>query len=240
MNTPWRTRRRSGLRGVLPIVTILLAGLLGACSANELAPGAALQPRGDTGLAVLSLTRSGWRDFDLFVDLKGPGQWAPRPIILRAKSFARDWKGGPEWKTTSVEDPEGRLVVLQLKPGTYRIDRWNGDSQRDGFNGNGYLMYPASPLDMTFDVKPGELTYLGELHFALPDKPNWLANLSTATYRIEIKDQHERDLALLRNKYPHENVGTPRTDLIRFAQAGAPLRYYIQNYTDTDPIYPTP
>jgi hypothetical protein len=223
------------LPGLLPVLlpVLLLGLLLAACTAPEMGPGEPLRPDANSGLAVVSLTRSGWRDFDLLVEVKGQGQWLGRAIVLLAQANGRDWRGGPDWLSTPADAPEGRLVVLRLAPGTYRIERWNGLSARHGFSGGGYHVY--SNVDgLTFTVAPGGVTYVGNLRFEFPAKLNWDAMIVPSTYRIQINDRRERDLALLQGKFPGTDLAAARTELFRFPQVGQPLRYFLINYNDSD------
>jgi hypothetical protein len=214
----------------LPAAWLLAAALLlTGCVASEISPGAELRPTQDAGYAVLSVTRTGWRDFDLRLRLHPDGSLAEHVIVLFENSSARDWTGDATREVTRPEAPEGRLVVLRLDPGTYRIDRWDGTSKRNGFSGDGYDVY-SSTLDITFQVQAGQVTYLGNLNLALPDHLNYQANVMPSTYRIETRLYRERDLALLAGKYPGIEPGAVRDGPIRFEQAGAELRYYVLNY----------
>lgn len=220
-----RLRRRMGAAAVLGVALMALA----ACSAGELKPAASLRAEGDTGIVILSLMRSGMRDFDLFVSLKGPGQWVPRPLVLRAQSRQRDWTPGGQWSTAPTEEPEGRLLALKLPAGSYRIALWTGSSDHGGFHGDGFEIHTEA-LDFSFTVAPGRVTYLGSVHIVLPLELNYLANLGRATYRLEVENRRERDLALARERYADaSNLDAVEGAPVQFAQAGQEIRYFIQN-----------
>jgi len=221
----WQTLRRwLGPALVSAIALVALA----ACSAAELEPAQPLRADSDSGIVILSVTRSGMRDFDLFVWLDGPGDWVPRPIDLRARSQARDWTAGNRWDASPTSEPEGRLVVLKLEPGTYRIDRWSGQSEDGGFHGDGFDIHTA-PLDLSFTVEPGTVSYLGSLHIELPKELDYLANIRVATYRMSVDDQRERDLALARSRFAEGAAVQIATRSPQFALAGQDIRYYIHN-----------
>ena len=221
-----RTRRRGLWQSWPAVFGLALTLLLGACAAAEVQPGEPLLPGSDHGLVVLSLTRTGWRDYDLLLDLKGPGQWLGRPIVIFADGQPHDWRGDETWKTTRPEAPEGRLVVLRLAPGTYRIARWDGNSARDGAYGDGYWMYSAGDLELSFTVEPGSVRYAGNINLALPPRPSFVSGLATGTYTIDVKELRERDLSLLRTRFPGSDTDAMRSVAVTFPQAGQPLRYY--------------
>lgn len=212
----------------------LVVSLVTGCSANEIKQGEAVQPATDEGIVVMSVTRSGRRDFDMHFELSGPGQWVPRPIVMLADSRARDWKGGDDRLVSPGDDPGGRLVVLRLKPGSYRIAHWRGESSSGGLYSDGYLVQ-SGDLAVDFTVQPGTITYVGSLHLQLPDKLDFAANLAPAFYTLEVEDRSSRDLALFRERFPDAGTVQVASRPMEFAQAGQPLRYYLFNYsTDGD------
>jgi len=202
---------------------------LSACSVAVAPVGEPLHADADTGIAVVSVTRTGWRDFDLSLELTGPGMSAPRPIKIFAHSKSRDWTGGPKRDVTPADAPEGRLFALKLAPGTYHVNSWFGTSRNGGDFEEGYQI-SGYDVGLSFTVVPGTITYVGNVNVVLPDKLNYQANLTPSFYRIETGPKAERDLALLRQRYPGTAADAVRTDPIRFAHAGAQLRYYIYNY----------
>lgn len=221
----WAAPLRRALKVGWPLAVALL---LGACAATQVAPGEPLTPGPDAGIVVLSVTRSGWRDFDWSLELKGPDSWVGNPIQVFAHSASRDWKGGPKRNVTPASEPEGRLFVLRLKPGTYRIDHWRGSSRNFGAYEEGYNV-AGSDVGLSFAVRAGAIMYLGNVNLVLPDELNYQANLMPSFYRIETGLKPERDLALLRSKYPGVAANAVQDEPIRFANAGKPLRYYVYN-----------
>ena len=216
----------------------LVAGLVAGCTANEIQQGETVQVGPNEGVVVLSVARSGRRDFDMRFDLNGPGQWAPRPIMMFADSRARDWKGGDDMLTSPGDDPGGRLVVLRLKPGTYRIDHWRGESADGGLYSDGYMVH-SGDVAVDFTVQPGTITYIGSLHLQLPKKLDYTANLAPAFYTMVVEDRSARDLALFRERFPNAGAVQVASRPMEFAQAGQPLRYYLFNYsTDGDKSSP--
>jgi hypothetical protein len=220
---------RRAPRALKPLALLALAALLGACSANEATVGEALRPAPGKGIVVLSVTRTGWRDFDLMLDLKGPGNTLARPILVYARSRSRDWTGGADESVTAPDAPEGRLVALELAPGTYRIDGWSGRSFSGGAWDEGYEV-AGQGLGIQFTVRPGAVDYAGNVNLALPARLNYNANLMPSTYRLEAGPKPERDLAVLRSKYPGTPADAVRSDPLQASHAGVPLRYYVYNY----------
>lgn len=90
----------------------------------------------------------------------------------------------------------GRVYVLRFPAGINQLDHW---SMNDGFNN----FYPEGPLPpLAFEVKPGSVTYLGNLH----GKLRWGQNLFGGNVVVgaitEVRDESARDLELVLQRYP--------------------------------------
>ena len=55
----------------------------------------------------------------------------------------------------------GKLFVIELGPGKYAFDGWHATQ------GSYTSVTPTDPKKFTFEVKSGEVTYIGELEFNL-------------------------------------------------------------------------
>lgn len=114
------------------------------------------------------------------------------------------------------QNPRGRLVYIALAPGQYEITRagfprqtaparpyWtvgkNGiatanNPNHAGLNVASYRSYDAAPFAVTFDIASGQATYLGNLHFVWDE--------ATQTGKVIVRNESQRDLALLRERLP--------------------------------------
>lgn len=221
-------------RGLFTALAFLvLAAALGACAATEVAPGEPVQPGPEEGLVVLSITHSGQRGMDLLVNLEAGAGGTDRTILMPRQARARDWLGAPGLGPTPEADPEGKLLVLRLKPGPYRLHYWKGVSELGGLHGIGFEIHSA-PIEVGFTAAAGRVTYVGNVHLALPDKLNYMANQTPSTYRLELTDRSQRDLARLEARHPGAQAGSVQMQLAQSPQAGTDVRYYIFNYSDSD------
>jgi hypothetical protein len=193
---------------------------------TELQPGEPFSPDAAHALVVLSLSRTGVADFDLLLQLRGVDRSYHRPLWLRARGPSLDW-GGTESRPIPPERPRGRLVAMVLEPGSYEVSGWSGDSQMYGFYGDGYLI--DGPLALPFTVQPGRIVYLGALRLNLPPRPNWLANLGTATYRLQVDNRAESDLSLFRRKFPAVSGEPVTVSLLHAAEPERSWIYYVHN-----------
>jgi hypothetical protein len=220
--------RQGMFRALLAWAVLLPAAgaLLGGCLVTELQPGEPFTPDPAHGVAVLSLSRTGVADFDLLLQVRGVDRFFHRPLLLRARGDSLDW-GDRENRPIPPEAPRGRLAALVLEPGDYEFSGWSGDSQMYGFYGDGYLI--NGPLSLPFTVQPGRIVYVGALRLELPPKPNWLANLGTATYRLRVEDHAARDLALFRSRFPALSGEPVAVALLRPVEPERPPVYYVYN-----------
>lgn len=223
----WAAPLRRALKVRWPL--LLSALLLGACTVGTVQPGTALTTGPNEGIAVFSITRSGDRDFDWWPELRGPGGGAARALVLYSDRRTQDWPGSQNLYHTAADDPVGRLIVLRLAPGTYHISRWRGDAKEGGLWGIGFHVEGVG-LGLSFTVRPGMVTYFGNVNFVFPKQLNYLANISDAPYQVQVSPRPQRDLALLHRKYGVAEQDV-HTDLMR-SQPHGPLRYYVYNIED--------
>jgi hypothetical protein len=96
---------------------------------------------------------------------------------------------------------DGSLIALPLKPGDYELYNWGlyistGISFTD--------IQPAkTPVSLKFTVRPGEITYIGDLHIEPIMGKNFLGISVPAGGNPGISDNSAVDLQLLREKYPN-------------------------------------
>jgi hypothetical protein len=81
------------------------------------------------------------------------------------------------------ENPPGRFVVQRLPVGNYRLL----EIFRTHNNRNDNKIRSVKNLDIYFEIKPGTVSYLGELYFKIID---------CKQYELRINDQQQRDAAM--------------------------------------------
>ncbi|WP_156905425.1 hypothetical protein [Chitinibacter tainanensis] len=164
---------------------IALLAVLTAC-ANLAAPkvnlvqDGQLQPPAGQGIAVLAFTAQSFdRDTaEARLQLDGPAgrQWLQLRLVT-------DFIRAPGQQS----NPSGRLFVLPLPAGEYRLGNIYGSWRRPGnsFDLFGNWENVFVPLDQRFTVRAGEVQYLGEIHLQMNYQ-------STVDYRQDFaRDQYE-------------------------------------------------
>jgi hypothetical protein len=102
------------------------------------------------------------------------------------------------WGSSDFDDGEiqGQVFVLALPAGKHKIDNWQIES--------GFLrIHPKEhPTPLVFDVVPGEIKYVGNLHANLRSGKNILGMTRVANGYPEVRDERNRDISMIDAKYP--------------------------------------
>lgn len=100
------------------------------------------------------------------------------------------------------DDPNrrGRLLAFEVDPGNYNLTKW----KIYAFTGAGHkYIEPKEPKPLPFIVKPGEITYLGNLHVDIIYGENMFGFSIPAGGLSSIDNRADVDLQLLKDKYPN-------------------------------------
>jgi len=200
--------RNSTLTNCKSCLMVLLFGvslpLLNACSfghAKDLDPNQPLLLAPETGLIVGSVTAPKVQHYWDISRFRYRKLDDSKSGVLESASPTTDflWKKGLTVQPggtgpdPGLEDQLGRVFAVELSAGTYEI------YQLDGSKGLLTHMQPAR-----FVVRPGEIRYLGNLHvrYCLY-KPHHRVYRSYVNAGIpSVRDEGQRDLPLLRRKFP--------------------------------------
>ena len=95
---------------------------------------------------------------------------------------------------------KGGLHAIPLEPGTYQLTNWTIFRN----NGLGYShIYPAKPPPpLSFEVKAGVVTYIGDLHFQVSKGRNLLGIPLASGGKPISKDFFARDYSTMKKKFP--------------------------------------
>jgi hypothetical protein len=181
------------------------ASLLAACALQNV-PENATAPRPGRGIAVISLTRTGTVDSELWLMLRPAGGSFRNQVLLDGWRDTRDWsetafvqQGVNRLELADPARPIGRLAVMELPPGEYEFYGWTGDT-RIWPRVTMHYTLAAAGFSVRFTVREGAVTYLGALRLELP--PVLQPLQFRGDYRLQTLQDPERDLAVLRNKFP--------------------------------------
>jgi len=95
------------------------------------------------------------------------------------------------------ETYRGTLFAIEVPAGIHQFDTW---SMHNRVGTNFYPLRPPPPLEFT--VNPGEVVYLGNIHFHASIHENWFGRQFAANPIVEILDEKERDMMLIKKLYP--------------------------------------
>jgi hypothetical protein len=173
--------------------TVIALGALAGCASKSVPKDFSLDAAKESGMVVFSVSH----------DLAG-GRGA------KAISY---FNGGPTEKNghyvfslqdvmgvptgSDFEDSYGRVYALSMPAGHHAVTGWQIT------NGTGLRIIPKeAPTPLGFDLAPGEVKYIGNLHATLATGKNIFRVTIVASGYPEVKDQRERDLPLFEEQFP--------------------------------------
>lgn len=99
-------------------------------------------------------------------------------------------------KKTEISDVQGRLMVVTMAAGEHNLNYWQVEVP------GGRLHPEHQPKPYSFQVKVGEVKYLGNLHMNFASSKNLLGISSVSNAVPEIRHEFSRDKALFEQRYP--------------------------------------
>lgn len=175
-----------------PLVACLSTALLLGCAGPQVAKDATPESTKDRGIVVVSVTHdaeTGRRASAQFVIDKASGQFETR--LLRS---VEQVMGIP--KGSDFDEERGRVYVMDVEPGVHSVDSWQsaGDSVR--------IAPRNAPAPLRFEVKAGEVVYIGNLNLNHTTGRNLFGMSVVAGALPEVRDRSELDLAIAERKAP--------------------------------------
>lgn len=161
------------MRKFVLLLCVLVIG--NACAVKNVDESYRLESVSDTGLIVFSLSVTG--SDSVYLAYRKIGTEEQGEIYVDSYGLT-GFRANDDW-----EDPVGRLVYIELGTGEYEFYGWH--PKYCGWD------YECAPLyePIRFSVKQGAAYYLGNIHFSVLRYDR--------AYKYEIKDEFERDIALL-------------------------------------------
>lgn len=179
------------LRSLLMLAVAV--GALGACASKSVPKDFSLDAAKGEGMAVFSVSHdhAGGRGAKAIVYLNGGPTGENGHYVFSLQ----DVMGVPTG--SDFEDAYGRLYALSLPAGHHRFSGWQIS------NGTGMRIYPKeAPASLEFDLAPGAIKYLGNLHAHLMTGKNIFRVTTVGNGYLEVRDQRERDLPLFEEQFP--------------------------------------
>ncbi|WP_034351404.1 hypothetical protein [Herbaspirillum sp. GW103] len=173
----------------------LLVLLLTACAASNVDRDFSLENNPDQGIVIASVSfdRAGSRNSQamFYLDEGIPG--APVP--------ARRLEALPEHATirmgSQFKDSYGQVLAISLPAGRHTISSWRL------VRSAAYSLSPSEKMPpLEFHVAAGKVQYIGNLHLNLVEGKNMLGLRMVADASPEIRDRQDRDLPIIKKKYP--------------------------------------
>jgi len=180
---------------LLRCLLILAVGLgaLGACASKSVPKEFSLDPAKGEGIAVFSVSHdlAGGRGSKAIFYFNGGPTGENGHYVFSLQ----DVLGVPTG--SDFEDSYGRVYALALPAGHHAVTGWQIS------NGTGLrLTSKGAPPPLGFDLSPGEIKYLGNLHAHLVTGKNIFRVTIVGDGRPEVRDQRDRDLPLFEEQFP--------------------------------------
>lgn len=191
----------SRIQSLFGIPVILGMLLTGCASTGNIDPKYDLSAKRDAGIVLFSVTHDKYQgpfgslggglvlDVHIRDAIKTtllPSAFSSDPGSLRA--------------TTPFETVWGRYFVREYPAGRYEFTGWDFTE----FNSFGSRTYKPKelPLPLAFDVRPGDVIYVGNVHGSLSLGNNLLGVPVVVDVDPLIRNEAERDLPLIQKEYP--------------------------------------
>jgi len=185
------TIRKTEMKNII-VTTFMLVILVGCSRQFNIEPEALIEK--SEGILMASITKSSMTPSTVahitYEKIDGGGT-----LSVSTKSFdlIDDYE---------KVDKSGQLVVIESEPGDYQLTGWQLNAS------SGYVNTTITPKDtpepLSFTIKPGVITYIGNLHVKTTKfSKNMLGHHMVTGASISITDEQEEDKKVLYDKYPN-------------------------------------
>ncbi len=174
---------------ILTLICLLLSG----CLIGNVKQGPIDTTNTKTGIVVLSVSQTnGWfKDVRSIVYINGPKEghiMSRNELIPTSHIYTR----------SDFSDSMGKLNVLELPIGKYALVNWSVSSSYFKFTAT----EDSQPTPIEFEVRAGEIVYLGNIHFQLIEGSNVIGIPGLADIELPIiSNKFERDIAIFNDRY---------------------------------------
>ncbi|WP_137919926.1 hypothetical protein [Hydrogenophaga sp. 2FB] len=207
------------------LLAVVALGVLAGCASKSVPKDFSLDAAKGSGMVVFSVSHdlAGGRGAKAIFYFNG----GPTATNGHYVFSLQDVMGVPTG--SDFEDSYGRLYALSLPADHHAVTGWqitNGTGLR--------ITSKAEPVPLGFDLAPGEVKYIGNLHAALATGKNIFRVTIVGNGYPEVKDQRERDLSLFEEQFPQfkgravigllkQGPWVPDTETVRRLQPQPPV-----------------
>lgn len=184
----------------ISLIVVVLIAVCG-CATKNINKEFSFSDNNQTGLVIGSVTQdwkkgANWANTFYYIESNDESNKQYR-IEVRKERMGGFGYG---YQASEFPDMNGRIFAIELPVGTYSLYSWRVK------NGTGAYINPKEPPPaISFEVKHGEVLYLGNVHMHMDTGKNFVGFSITAGALPEIKNKSERDLAAFRKNFPNLN-----------------------------------
>jgi hypothetical protein len=180
------------LRSPGSLAAVLLSFVLWGCAGPQVSKEATPEAIQGRGVVIVSVTHdadTGRRSkAHFFIDQQSK-QFETR-VVRSVEEVLMITKG------SDFDDVHGRVYVLDVEPGMHSVDAWQSAGQA-------VRIAPRSaPRPLGFEVKAGEVVYIGNLNLNHSFGRNLLGISVVASAQPEVRDRRDLDLSIAEAKVP--------------------------------------
>jgi len=178
-------------------ILLLLSNLIG-CSTNSIKEDFKFDSAGSDGIAVFSVSHDNYKNSignNLKVIFYMNGKRSNknyRQLESTEEVFFGGWN-----KKSEIKKLKGRVFAISLPEGEHALTSWLLSS-------GGASYPPRKSLEpLKFNIKKGEIKYLGNFHMNFTSLNAFWGLRSVGGGYAEIVNESKRDIPIFENKYPH-------------------------------------
>lgn len=181
-------------RSCVATITLVAVFILGGCAAKSVKSDFSLDPSRNEGVIVVSVSHDdeGGRGTRAIIYLNGSLLTDENAKLLQSLP---DIAFGIHGRS-DLEDGYGQVLALALPAGHHELRSWQIAQ------GQIRLRPSETTLSLGFDLASGEIKYLGNLHAHMMYGKNIFGMTILGDGYFELRDLHERDIAIFEGKYP--------------------------------------
>ncbi len=180
---------------------LLLVMSLVGCETYKIAPETSRPDDANSGIVVVSLTKSGTDPWLVF--------YKYRQIGGEAEGFFTTYGYEDGVLTSDFSEIPGNLIAKEIPAGEYEISTWYLTRWQK-------MRESEQPLGLRFRVEPGKITYIGELN--LDTGKHDIQEAGNQVVKVSVLGAAERDIRYAQKLYPNIDYRRFKIRMLRLAE----------------------